>query len=102
MSCLVFLSCKAADSAFLWSLGNDAVVFLRLTQPSPPELNGGGWVGGDGGRGDCGALLLRNEPFRSLSLEQLGWNNYIACAKLNSTHCERIERVYVRVIKGEK
>lgn len=56
---------------------------------------GWGWGRGEGGGGNgCVGAFAFEEQALSLSLspEQLGWNNYIACAKLSSTHCERKER----------
>lgn len=84
---LVFSPVKLLIPRFCEASWNDAVV-----SPSA-SCSGAPWAERCEAGGIVGVLLLRNEPSHSRSLEQLGWNNYIACAKLNSTHCERIERV---------
>lgn len=85
----------AADAAFLWSPGYDAVVSPSLLRRKPTNLPSlphthplraeqWGWGGG----AVRGALLgFCFWGMNRLLVEQLGWNNYIACAKLNSTRC---------------
>ena len=68
---LVFSPVKAADSAFLWSLWNDAAAHLelRLVGERDEDGDGGGWrVEGGGGNGCVGGFFFWGTSPLTLSL----------------------------------
>lgn len=87
ISCLAFFSCKAADSAFLWSHGNYAVV--SLLQWSISELSEGGWVESGGGCGGGGGGGQLPSPLSSRSCQsQHDWLlRGCFCAPIPYTTC---------------